>query len=67
MKRKVTTTTEEYDKDGNITSKITEITEEEDEGYIYPQHPFIPFGPFGPFGGYINNDKSENEKNCCCL
>ena len=38
MKRKVTTITEEYDKDGKIISKITETVEEEDNGYIYPQN-----------------------------
>lgn len=45
MKRKVTTITEEFDKDGKLTSKITETVEESDEGYIYPQYPTMPYCP----------------------
>lgn len=37
MKRKTTTITEEFDKDGKIINRTTETTEEEDSGYIYPQ------------------------------
>lgn len=37
MKSKVTTTTEEYNDDGSLKSRIIEVREEEDSGYIYPQ------------------------------
>ena len=37
MKRKVITTTEEFDAVGNLKTRITEETEEIDNGYIYPQ------------------------------
>lgn len=40
MKRKTTTTTEEFNKDGKLISRVTEVTEEEDNGYIYPQQPY---------------------------
>ena len=45
MKRTTTTTTEEYDKDGVLKTRITETTEEEDSGYIYPQYPHYPYYP----------------------
>lgn len=53
MKRKVTTITEEFDKDGKITNRITETTEEEDTGFIYPQQ-YYPWYP-----------TTENPINCC--
>ena len=37
MKRKTTTTTEEFDENGVLKLKTTEVTEEEDSGFIYPQ------------------------------
>ena len=46
MKRKVTTITEEYDNEGKLKTKITETTEEEDTGYIYPQIPTYPYTPW---------------------
>lgn len=39
MKRKTTIITEEFDENGKLINKITETTEEEDGGYIYPQYP----------------------------
>ena len=52
MKRTTTTTTEEYDKDGVLKTRITETTEEEDSGYIYPQYPYYPY-PQYPFDRII--------------
>ena len=60
MKRKVTTVTEEYDKDGNLVNKITETTEEEDSGYIYPQQPY----PWWPSTGIPLMSTCESA--CCC-
>lgn len=43
MKRKTTIITEEFDEKGILKSKTTETTEEEDNGFIYPQK--IPLSP----------------------
>ena len=42
MKRKVITTTEEYDADGKLKTRIVEEVEESDNYPIYPQIPYTP-------------------------
>jgi len=47
MKKKTTTITKEYDQNGKLVSEVTETTEEEDGGYIYPQQ-YYPSYPVYP-------------------
>lgn len=44
MKRKTITTTEEYDENDKLKTKITETTDEEDNGYIYPWNQSVAYG-----------------------
>ena len=59
MKRKTTTTTEEFDKDGKLVNRTTESTEEEDSGFIYPQYPAYPSYPWWQTVGSTPTFKPE--------
>lgn len=59
MKRKTTTVTEEYDDKGNLTSKTTETTEEEDNGYIYPQS-YQQYPNAGTSNTYVTEFSCDN-------
>lgn len=45
VKRKITETVEEYDKDGKLIKKTITITEEDDDTYYYPFTSPAPYNP----------------------
>lgn len=46
IKRKITETVEEYDKDGKVVRKTTTETEETDETPVQRTYPFAPLLPY---------------------